>query len=76
MDCVCIPGKKDSSALPAFTRWTAPEILLNPTATESNMEVFSPSCDVYSFGMVLWEVVSLTDPFEEISDEEEVTLII
>lgn len=65
-------GQRDRSAIPAFTRWTAPEILCNPTADESNLEVFSPAVDTYSFGMVLWEVVSLTDPFEEISDDEEV----
>ena len=66
------PGQRETSAIPAFTRWTAPEILNNPTADESNFDVFSPAVDVYSFSMVLWEVVSLTDPFEEISDDNEV----
>jgi serine/threonine protein kinase len=71
--CFC---SKETSALPAFIRWSAPEILLNPTATEGNFDVFSPSVDVYSFGMVLWEVASITDPFEEIQEDEEVKEIV
>ncbi|ELU13907.1 hypothetical protein CAPTEDRAFT_202550 [Capitella teleta] len=67
--CFC---NKETSALPAFIRWTAPEILSHPRATEANFDVFSPSCDIYSFGMILWEVVSITDPFEEIADDSEV----
>ena len=68
----CSVGNKARSAIPASLRWTAPEILRDPTADESNSEVFTPSCDVYSYGMVLWEVVTSAIPFYDIDDECEV----
>jgi len=55
-------------------RWTAPEVLAHPDAEEtSNSEVFSTACDVYSFAMVLWELATLSDPFEDIIDDSRVT---
>ncbi|KAI0222521.1 hypothetical protein LSAT2_026224 [Lamellibrachia satsuma] len=68
-ECFC---NKPRSAIPASLRWTAPEILRDPTADESNSEVFTPSCDVYSYGMVLWEIVTSAIPFYDIDDECEV----
>ena len=65
-------GNKATSAIPASLRWTAPEILRDPTADESNTDVFTPSCDVYSYGMVLWEVVTSCDPFNDVEDESQV----
>jgi len=35
--------------------WTAPEVLRN--------ERYTPKADVYSFGIVLWEMFSREDPF-------------
>ncbi|KAK2191363.1 hypothetical protein NP493_53g04022 [Ridgeia piscesae] len=68
-ECYC---NKATSAIPASLRWTAPEILRDPTADESNTDVFTPSCDVYSYGMVLWEVVTSCDPFNDVEDESQV----
>ena len=65
-------GNKPYSAIPASLRWTAPEILRHPTADESNRDVFTASCDVYSYGMVLWEIVTSAIPFYNILDEKEV----
>ena len=65
-------GQKHNSALPASIRWTAPEILQSPDADEKETDAFTPSCDVYSFAMVLWEVASGLDPYEDIQDEGEV----
>ncbi len=66
------PGHPESSAVPASLRWTAPEILENPTADESSGEVFTPACDVYSYAMVIWEVINHADPFDDVTDENEV----
>jgi len=38
--------------------WMAPEVLLN--------KPYDESCDVYSFGIVLWELLTQQDPFPEI----------
>ena len=71
--CYC---KTEQNALPASMRWTAPEILAYPSAEEENRDVFNCSTDVYSFGMVLWEIVSQLDPFEDIPDETEVIEVV
>lgn len=70
------------SALPASIRWTAPEVLANPRASEDHglpnnstasfqIGALGPACDVYSFSMLLWELVTSTDPFEDITDERQ-----
>ena len=64
------------SALPASCRWTAPEILYNPIATESRHSAVTPACDVYSFAMIMWEVAMATDPFYLVTDEHEVTIVL
>ncbi|ESO85199.1 hypothetical protein LOTGIDRAFT_235860 [Lottia gigantea] len=69
-DCCCM---REYSACPAMLRWTAPEILSQPTVHEGdNNSVFTPSCDVYSLGMVFWEIIVCEDPFEDLSSEEEI----
>ena len=72
-----LSGRREWRALPALIRWTAPEILDNPTADEEqDHDVFSPACDVYSFGMVLWEIATITDPFHDIPDDSEVNSLL
>jgi serine/threonine protein kinase len=49
----------DSSSVSQMTScgtpaWTAPEVLRN--------EKYDEKCDVYSFGIVLWELVTREDP--------------
>lgn len=39
--------------------WLAPEIILN--------QPYSISSDVFSYGIILWELVSLQHPFDEYS---------
>ncbi|UJR36637.1 hypothetical protein I4U23_029356 [Adineta vaga] len=67
--CLC---KLSHPALPVSIRWSAPEILSNP----SDSSRFNPPCDVYSFGVCLWEQIRLEQPYAEIKDEAEVSRMI
>jgi len=68
-----VVGQKERSAVPAILRWTAPEILAHPDADETTSpDVFSTACDVYSFAMLLWELATFTDPFEDITHDSQV----
>ncbi|CAG8664421.1 24399_t:CDS:2, partial [Gigaspora margarita] len=42
-------------------RWTAPE-------KDSSETRYTSECDVFSFGVLLWEIVSQTRPFDKIKD--------
>ena len=46
--------------------------LAEPSSSESLRVVITPACDVYSFGMVMWEMASHVDPFADVPDETEV----
>jgi serine/threonine protein kinase len=59
-------------ALPVSIRWSSPEVLSDP----SDASRFNPSCDVYSFGVCLWEQIRLEQPYAEIKDEAEVSRMI
>ena len=72
----CVSGQKHQSALPASIRWTAPEILQHPNAEEGRGSVFTGACDVYSFGMLMWEMTTGLDPYEGIKDESKVSWIL
>ena len=67
------PGRKLTPAFPASIRWTAPEILRHPTSDEATSNIYSPACDVYSFGMTIWEAMNVADPWFDIADEENVS---
>lgn len=67
-DCCC-QGRY--SACPPSIAWTAPEVLQYPNSLESE-ENITKACDVYSFGIVMWELVMCEDPFEEMSTLQEV----
>jgi serine/threonine protein kinase len=67
--CLC---KLSHPALPVSIRWSSPEILSNP----SDNSKFDFACDVYSFGVCLWEQIHLEQPYAEIKDEAEVTRLI
>ncbi|XP_041377376.1 fibroblast growth factor receptor 3-like [Gigantopelta aegis] len=67
-DCCC---RRQYSACPANIRWTAPEILEHPTVHEDDA-VITVTADVFSFGLVMWELFMRKDPFEEIATEQEV----
>lgn len=68
-DCCC-QGR--FSACPPSIAWTAPEVLQNPNSLESDESITSKACDVYSFSIVMWELVMCDDPFEEMSTLQEV----
>lgn len=58
--------------MPVSIRWSSPEILANPSDTTK----FNFACDVYSFGVCLWEQIHLEQPYTEIKDEAEVSRLI
>ena len=64
-------GDKENSAYPASIRWTAPEIFRHPSADEES-GLFNTMCDVFSFGMLMWELLIQADPFYDIEDEAHV----
>ena len=59
------------SACPPSVGWTAPEVLENPNALESDGSI-TIFCDVYSYAIVMWELVTGDDPFEEFNTVKEV----
>ncbi|CAH1773058.1 unnamed protein product [Owenia fusiformis] len=65
--CYC---QKEYSALPASIRWSAPEIFQFPNTHNPN--IITSACDVYSFGMVLWEMCTHMEPFADILNEQQV----
>jgi len=46
-------------------RYMAPEMVLESGDVASHRLVYDESCDVYSFGMLLWEVMHLKVPFAD-----------
>ena len=67
--CLC---KLSHPALPVSIRWSSPEILADP----SDHSRFNTACDVYSFGVCLWEQIDLEQPYAHIKDEAEVSRMI
>ena len=47
--------------------WSSPEMLENPRTIPTSLQ---PSTDIYSFGMICWEVLSEQEPFPGFSIEE------
>ncbi|RUS88691.1 hypothetical protein EGW08_003506, partial [Elysia chlorotica] len=71
-DCGC---QRNLSACPPSIRWTAPELLHRPTSQEGASSCISSACDVYSFAMVMLEMMG-RDPFDEVVSEAEVIEIV
>lgn len=71
-DCCC---QSHHSACPMSMRWTAPEILQNPSSKECD-GIITTSSDVFSFGMVMLELVTMEDPFDEVESEQQVADLI
>ena len=69
-----VSGRPELSAfVPSSLRWTAPEVLRDAQAQESaDSDVITTACDVYSYGMVLWEMCTALDPFHDITENEQV----
>ncbi|KAK3581369.1 hypothetical protein CHS0354_016213 [Potamilus streckersoni] len=70
-DCCC-QGKY--SACPPSIAWTAPEVFEHPNSNESDGFI-TKAADVYSFGIVMWEIVMCEDPFDEIGTTKEVCIV-
>ncbi|GFO13980.1 serine/threonine-protein kinase sty17 [Plakobranchus ocellatus] len=68
-ECGC---QRRMSACPPSIRWTAPELLARPTSHEGDSTSISTACDVYSFSMVMLEMLTMRDPFDEVGTEAEV----
>lgn len=61
---------KENSSEKESVRWCAPELLQDTTSHKSQ------ASDIWSFGMVVWEIVSEKIPFEEESNERKVMQLI
>ena len=58
--CPCVLTSPLSLSLPLSQGtpiWMAPEVLMS--------QPFNEKVDVYSFGLVLWQILTRTDPFAE-----------
>lgn len=53
-------GDGESAGAFASVHWTAPEVLEDP-------EAFSKASDIYSFGIILWELITRNSPYEGMS---------
>ncbi|XP_033764389.1 probable serine/threonine-protein kinase drkD [Pecten maximus] len=71
-DCCC---QRHQSACPMSVRWTAPEVLQNPASKEAEGFI-TTSSDVFSFGMILLELITREDPFDEVESEQQVSDLI
>ena len=67
-DCCC---QGLYSACTPEIGWTAPEVLADPNSDESEGHITHLS-DVYSFAIVMWELVMCDDPFEDMNVVQEV----
>jgi serine/threonine protein kinase len=56
--CDAIPGYSITTANHSTARWTAPE-LFDPELCGLTKSVHSEECDIYAFGMVIYEVNAL-----------------
>jgi len=65
------PGQGLYSACPPYLGWTAPEVLGHPNSMESDGHITSAS-DVYSYGVVMWELINGNDPYEDMHTAPEV----
>jgi hypothetical protein len=65
------PGQGLYSACPPWIGWTAPEVLEHPNSRE-NEGYITTAADVYSYAMVMWELVLCDDPYEEMNTAQEV----
>mmetsp|Transcript_18128 Transcript_18128/g.51128 ORF Transcript_18128/g.51128 Transcript_18128/m.51128 type:complete len:540 (+) Transcript_18128:203-1822(+) len=54
---------KDKDSIPGTPLWMAPEVLLGKEIDEK--------CDVYSFAIVFWEMITLKEPFPEFQSYRE-----
>lgn len=52
---------------PQVERWTAPEIVMGENGTLNSTR----ASDIFSFGMVLWELTTFEIPFHQMATEEE-----
>ena len=56
-------GSGLDSASKGTTPWNAPELINNPKGANEN-------CDIWSYGVVLWELLTLKIPFEEFLSQD------
>jgi serine/threonine protein kinase len=54
---------KDTDSIPGTPLWMAPEVLMGRELDEK--------CDVYSYGIVLWEIFTRTEPFPQFQSYRE-----
>ena len=55
---------------PGSPRYMAPEVLVDPP------EKYNMKADVYSFSIVLWEMLSLTSPFSHVRSKRQLVDIV
>ncbi|KAG2309510.1 hypothetical protein Bca52824_029258 [Brassica carinata] len=65
---IMMEGTTVDDTVPAGTpEWVAPEVIRN--------EPFSEKCDIYSFGVVMWELCTLSKPWEGVPKEKVVNTV-
>ena len=60
-----LEGPHNSTVAIGTLRYLAPEVLLAGVSVHNLPAVYDERCDVYSFGLLLWEVVHQIQPFAE-----------
>lgn len=71
--CICQTylGQGLYSACPPSISWTAPEVLEHPNSVESEGYI-TTAADVYSYAVVMWELVMCEEPYEDMNTAQEV----
>ncbi|KAJ4904120.1 Mitogen activated protein kinase kinase kinase-related [Raphanus sativus] len=65
---IMMQGTTVNDAVPAGTpEWVAPEVIRN--------EPFSEKCDIYSFGVIMWELCTLSKPWEGVPKQKVVRTV-
>lgn len=59
----------DNNQIMASVHWTSPKVLENPTA-------YSRASDIYSLGIILWELMTRKNPYEGMSPAGSPTVLL